>query len=976
MHKILLYITLILLTIKTLSAQNYNVEGTVKNLSDSLPVPFATVVLGDNLLWCVTNENGYFILKNIPRDNIKITVQCLGFVKREFVVRRNMKPLKIFLQEDDLTIEEVTVTAKRTQNEAASTYSLDRTALDHSQIISVSDVGSLLPGGKTVNASLTDDSRISLRSGASELGNASFGTAIEVDGARISNNAATDETSGASVRNVSSSNIESVEIITGIPSVEYGDLSNGIVKVNTKKGKTPFAIDLAANPHTKQVALSKGFDLKNHAGMLNLSFEHAKSYSDITSPYTCYQRNVADVKYSNTFLKASNPLMFSFSLSGNSGGYNSEDDPDAFSNEYTKKKDYVLRASSKITWLLNKPWITNFYAGISASVSDKTVENNYRKSESASQPYSHAKEEGYFIAEEYDKNPVAPIILSPVGYWYVKKFSEIKPMDFALKIKVDKVTEVGSIKNKITIGGDFSSAGNLGRGLYYDDMRYAPDYREYRYDELPFVNNAAFYAEDKFETAVFKNLKGSVFQVVFGLREDLTMISGSDYGTVSSLSPRSNAKLIFWDDRQKKFKSLSINFGYGKSVKLPSFQILYPEPQYAGDKVFSSTSDESGTAFYAYYNRPFSAERNKDLKWQSANQAEIGLEAEFKGIKFSISLFRNETKNPYIQNTIYTPFVYYRSSLENSAIEIENRIFSIDRISGVVTVSDKTGSLPNETLPQTALKTFRSTPTYVNGTPLKRSGIEWILEFPQIKALKTSMRFDGNFYAYNGTNEVLTPFNPSAVNTDGTKFNYIGYYVGTQNSYSNGSIKKAVNQNITFTTHVPKIRMIVSLKIETTLYRYSRTLMESGKYNNVAFASKESGSTLGTPYDKSMRDVFVTVYPVYYSTWENPEKLIPFETTYIASKDSDPTLFADLGKLTSTTSYSYNFNPEKISAYYSANLSITKEISKLASISFYANNFFCHNGNVKSTKTGLKTSLYDSGYIPQFYYGITLRIKI
>ena len=976
MHKIFSYIALILLTIKTLSAQNYNVEGTVKNLSDSLPVPFATVVLGDNLLWCVTDENGYFILKNIPGDNIKITVQCLGFVKREFTVRRNMKPLKIYLHEDNLTIEEVTVTAQRTKNEAASTYTLDRNVLDHSQIINVSNVSSLLPGGKTVNASLTDDSRISLRSENSELGNASFGTAVEVDGARISNNAATQETSGASMRNISSSNIESVEIITGIPSVEYGDLSNGIVKVNTKKGKTPFVLDLAANPHTKQLAISKGFDLKSHAGMLNLSFEHAKSYSDITSPYTCYQRNVADVKYSNTFFKNTNPLMFSFSLSGNTGGYNSEDDPDAFSNEYTKKKDQVLRASSKITWLLNKPWITNFYAGLSASVSDKTSENNYRKSEAASQPYSHATEEGYFIAEEYDKNPSAPIILSPVGYWYVKNFSESKPADFSVKIKADKVAEAGGIKNKITAGGDFSSSGNLGRGVYYDDMRYAPDYREYRYDELPFVNNAALYIEDKFETVVFKNLKGSKFQAVFGLREDLTTISGSDYGTVSSLSPRSNAKFVFWDDRYKKLKSLSINVGYGKSVKLPSFQILYPAPQYAGDKVFSSTSDANGTAFYAYYNRPFSAERNTDLKWQSVNQAEAGLEAELKGIKLSVSLYRNKTKNPYLQSTVYKPFVYYLSSMESSAIDIENRVFSIDRLSGVVTVSDKTGAHPDETLKQTALKNYRSTPTYVNGTPLTRSGIEWILEFPQIKALKTSMRFDGNFYAYKGTNETLTPFNPSAVNTDGTKFNYIGYYVGTQNNYSNGSINKAVNQNVTFTTHVTKIRMIVSLKIETSLYKYSRILMESGKYPNVAFASKESGATLGETYDKSMRDVFVTVYPVYYSTWENPEKLIPFEETYFAAKESDPALFADLGKLTSTTTYSYNFNPEKISAYYSANLSITKEISDIASVSFYANNFFCHNGNVKSTKTGLKISLYDSGYIPQFYYGITLRIKI
>jgi outer membrane receptor protein involved in Fe transport len=105
--------------------------------------------------------------------------------------------------------------------------------LDNQQTLNVSDLQTLLPGGKTVNSTLMSDNRLALRSGSLEKGNASFGTAIDVDGVRLDNNAAANETMSNSTRSLSSSNIESVEIVTGIPSVEYGDLSNGIVKVST-----------------------------------------------------------------------------------------------------------------------------------------------------------------------------------------------------------------------------------------------------------------------------------------------------------------------------------------------------------------------------------------------------------------------------------------------------------------------------------------------------------------------------------------------------------------------------------------------------------------------------------------------------------------------------------------------------------------------------------------------------------------------
>jgi hypothetical protein len=954
-----------------LHAQTFTLEGTVINQKDSLPVPFAAVVLGDNMYWAISGTDGGFQIKNISQDETGISVRCLGFASYNGTVTKDSSPLTIRLKEDNLRLSEVIITAQKSRD-TESSFILDQKALDHRQVLNAGDAAALLPGGKTVNPSLTNDSKILLHASAGENGNPAFATAIEIDGARISGNAIEDGISGASLRSFSTSNIETIEIITGIPSVEYGDLSNGIVKISTKKGKTPFIIDAAANPHTKLLSVSKGFGLPKNAGVLNAAFERAKSFTDIVSPYTAYARNTLDLKYSGTFNKESNPLTFTFELSGNTGGYSSKDDPDSFSEDYEKLKDNRLRVSAEIKQLLNKRWITNFQAFLSASFSDKTKEKNIRESRSSTQPYIHTKEEGYFMAETFDENPSAPVILSPTGYWHVKSFSESKPFDLNIKIKGDKFW----YQNKITAGAEYTTSCNFGKGLYYNDLKYAPTWRERSLKSLPTINTTAAYIEDKFETPVFPRLKGSSLRLTFGIREDLTMISKSVYGTVSSLSPRGNAKLTFWNDNDKVFKQLSLNFGIGKSVKLPSFAILYPEPQYYDENVFSSPSEMSGTAFYAVYNRPFSEIRNKDLKYQSAIQYEIGTSAEISGVKFYFSVYYNKTKNPYILNSLYTPFTYYKSTLENSAIKISDRIYTIDRHSGIVTVSDKTGAKPSETLPQTPSKIQQRTPFYGNADPLTRCGADWILDFPQIRILKTTVQLDGNLYRYKAVNQRLAAYNPPAVNTDGTHFNFVGYYAGTQGNYFNGKMQVNVNQNVTLTTHIPKIGMVISLRVESTLYRYSHAFIESDEYQNIATATKEKGEVFGIPYEKNMKDYFVTVYPAYYSAFENPDEKIPFYEKFLWAKDNDTELYEDLKKLTVTSNYSYNINPEKISAYYSANFNITKEISDLASISFYANNFFCHNGVIKNSKTGLKSTLYDAGYIPKFYYGMTVRIKI
>ena len=76
------------------------------------------------------------------------------------------------------------------------------------------------------------------------------------------------------------------------------------------------------------------------------------------------------------------------------------------------------------------------------------------------------------------------------------------------------------------------------------------------------------------------------------------------------------------------------------------------------------------------------------------------------------------------------------------------------------------------------------------------------------------------------------------------------------------------------------------------------------------------------------------------------------------------------------SNYPYTMNSSKLSGYYSANLSITKEIGNHVSVSFYANNFLNNMSTVHNSQTDLRTSLFGSSYIPSYYYGLSLRLKL
>ena len=989
----ILLLAALLLPIGVQAQQLYTLSGTVVEKGGSEPVEFATVVLATGQ-WGVCDAKGAFTIAKVPAGKTTVTVSCVGYVeqKLEITVARNITNLKFSLPLDNLALEGAVVTAQESTNSATTSRTIDKTALDHVQLMNVSSIASLMPGGATTNPNLTSEQQFNIRGGSAESGNASFGTAVEVDGVRLSNNAAfgqfssSSQVKGASTNNVASANVESVEVITGVPSVEYGDMTSGVVKINTKKGKTPWTVTMSTSPNTKQLSASKGFGLGEAAsgasrGVLNASAEYTKSVSEPMSPYTAYDRAQLSMTWSNLFNRgalSSTPIRFSAGVTGNVGGYNSAADPDQFKDTYSKTRDNVIRGNFTLNWLLSKSWITNLEMNGSISYSDKQSRENTNYSSAVGKVVLHGREPGYFIAKSYEDDPTGTVLIIPRGYWYNEMVEDNRPLTWKLGLKANWARNFGSINNKVKVGADWTGDGNFGTGIYSPDLATAPSYREYPYCDKPFMHNLALYAEDNVMIPVGQ---GRV-NLIAGIRQDNTFIRESHYGTVSSLSPRFNLKYTVFGEKGRKnafLKALAFRASWGLAVKLPSYSILYPTPTYYDRQVFASTTNSAGNSYVAYKITPRTIEYNADLHFQRNRQSEVGVEATLGGTKVSLAGFYNETVDSYIYVNDFQPHDYLftpTSSLSGCLIPADNRVFAIDPATGVVTVSDRTGALPSETVAGVIRHEFISSAHAGNAQhPLKRYGLEWVVDFPKIKPLNTTVRIDGTWYNYRALNTNLTAVYPSAQNSsDGTPFKYVGFYYG-DSSYSNGRRTSNINTNLTVTTHIPRVRMILSLKVETCLLKYSQIISERLDGAQRTFVLSNRTAYLSTTDENIYQgEHYCISYPDYYISVDDPVTMRPFLDDYKAAVDAeDMAKISDLNKLLSVTSYTNTFLPDYISPYFSANISVTKEIGDLASVSFYANNFFNNLSQVRSSKSGNYESV--TGYIPGFYYGLTVRLK-
>ena len=936
-----LLMILLLVSADVMTAQQnralFSISGKVVDAKTGEPVIGAAVNVEDTGIWAISDENGSFFLPDIRPGDYAVQFSCLGFVDKRlsFVVKKDIPNLTIKLDQNTLALNSVVVTAERDKEGMNTSLKFGANALNHLQMSNVTDISALLPGGKTVNPDLTTDNAVSLRSGGLAAGNAAFGTALEVDGVRVGNNASFGSMSGTGTRNISTENVQSIEVITGVPSAEYGDLNSGMVRINTRKGLTPWNITFAVNPRTYQASASKGIDLMKNRGVLNVSAEWTRATQKLSSPYTSYTRRGFSASYSNTF---KNVLKFEAGATGNIGGMNTKNDPDAYKGTWSKVRDNVLRANTSLTWLLRKSWITNLKLDASVNYNDNRSQDHAYGSSASMLPAVHSELAGYYLADRL-----------PVSY-FSDKVIDSKELDYAASMKYEWFKKSGKRLSKLKAGVQWKANGNVGEGEYYKDPSVAANgYRPRPYSQYPFMHNVAAYLEEDYTFPIGK----TSLQISAGLRLENLFVKDTDYKNVSSLSPRFNAKWKISDN-------LSIRGGWGVSEKLPSFYILYPVQKYRDIQTFGFSHGDSSS--YVYYTQPYKMLFNENLKWQKNYNAEFGIEAYFLRTSVSLVGFFNKTKNPYTYQNIYTPFSYNIMSVPSGYTVPDNPEIRVDSQTGQVYMRGSNEEFWTPMATKVTDKTFFESQMPGNGDDIYRTGAELIVDFPEIAPIRTKFRLDANYaYTHYIDNTLNWTYRTgwSHTSLSNRSYQYVGIYAnGGESGTFNGKESHSLNANLTAITHIPEARIVITCRLEMSLLSRFRNLSRyQGKeyaYNVNADGVESIG---GSVYDSNN---YTAIRPVKYMD-ENGDV-----HDFTDKEASDPA-FANL---IIKSGNAYTFSQDGYGAYLSANLSVTKEIGDHVSLSFFANNFTNSRMYVTSKATGVSAI-----FTPAFYYGLTCRLK-
>ncbi|MDA3852921.1 MAG: TonB-dependent receptor plug domain-containing protein, partial [Bacteroidales bacterium] len=369
------------------------IKGKLTSINDKKAIPYAVIKIVETEQWTTTDKNGLFVFNKVTADKITLEVQCLGKQKycKSFICKDYLdKAIDIRLLSESYAMKEVVVTAEKGQG-MSTTSTIENAAIQHVQPTTLGDVMQLLPGGLIENPDLSGRQTISIREIGTDA-NSAAGTAIIVDGAPISNDGnfqtisttkiTTDGSSlnnsnlvdnnsigsGLDLRQINTDNIESIEVIKGIPSVQYGNLTSGAVIVKTKSGYTPYEVKIKSDPRLKQFYIGKGVKLDNGSTM-NANVEYTNSYKDLRSKFEGFNRISGQLAYSNTFMRESSPLSFNTKISFHHILDEEKTDPDAMTpEEVMSNTEAGTRLNIYGKWALNNRFITNLNYNLSTSV--------------------------------------------------------------------------------------------------------------------------------------------------------------------------------------------------------------------------------------------------------------------------------------------------------------------------------------------------------------------------------------------------------------------------------------------------------------------------------------------------------------------------------------------------------------------------------------------------------------------------------
>jgi hypothetical protein len=958
MNKLWLSLLLFFVGLAIHAAIGDTVSGKVTDSDTGEPIELAIIKLSSSN-WAITNESGSFTFNHLTSGQYTYEASYLGYEtqKGTFTVTDHKSlTINIKLQPSNLALKEVTVTAR--EDKIGSTSHIGQSAIQHLQAKSVEDLLQLLPGAVTKNPDLSNAGQAAIREiNSSGDANNALGTAVIVNGAPLSNDAnmqifstarsgnnsslqtntmnnQTTSGRGVDLRQVSPDNIESIEVIRGIPSVEYGNLTSGAIIIKTKAGVTPWEALAKVDANSKLYSLSKGLRLHNNGGSINFAIDYTKSNSDRRKTYLGYDRLTANIGYSNVFFKNSTPLTFNLNATYYRNISDTKSDDSFLQGEYLKDDELGIRLSTNGTWRLNKSWISNLaYSGSFQYTHQKDIYNKYVGTGVV--PYSHSYTPGEM-----------QVTFLPTTY-LCHYLLDGEPITAFAQLKANRMFLFDKGTSNIKLGIDYNLSTNKGDGLVYD-INYPPtqgegqSVRPRSYKSVPSMNTLSLFLEDKTEYSIGKTL----LTIQPGVRISRLFIDKNQAlrGDITVVDPRINVSYQFLNrENNNRFDDLSLTGGYGIASKMPTMSSLYPTAAYfdfASYNSYSGSDDPRNIAIMTTAVVPNTA--NSNLKAARAKKFEIGLSGQARGITGSITYFQERIENEFGYSTVPFGVSYNRYAIP-TADQASTTIPSYHDGALYYTMADGTEKLASSY----NQKEVRSYSTPANVYLTRKHGVEYSFNFGKIKPLATDLIVDGAWfwikrisqnYSYT-SNRVVSSISSNGIST-------FDSYLAVLPAGS-GTIRSRFNTNFRFVTHIPQLRMLFSTTLQMV---WNESLQYTYK--------DADGNPVYKTTTNSQGNEILVINPIgyydrdlEYHTWNPAEVTRPDELT------------------TRYSNVNY-FDKQSYPLTWMLNFKLSKEIGKHINLSFVANNFLKRSNLYHQKVIGGYRDLYTP-----LYFGAEIKAK-
>ncbi|MDR2038983.1 MAG: TonB-dependent receptor [Bacteroidales bacterium] len=786
---------------------HFTLSGKLTDAQTREPIAFASVSVHGSTIGTTTNIHGEYqlILKN--KGYYTMIFSCLGYQEVDTVihVQQDME-INLFLEPRSFSLDEVTVTAQENTNDNASSV-IGTEAMQHIQPSSFADLLQLLPGGMTKDIKMTGSSHMSLRQAGTDI-NTGLGTAFVIDGMQMSNDAlqhvygnTTQPTTsyGIDMRTISTDRIEKVEVVRGIPSVEYGNLTSGLVLIDLKNGETPWEGRVKTDYHTKLFSVGKGFLLPANGGSVNLDVEHTQYLDDPRSKLLIYSRTSASGRYKKIFeMGTKNRFEFGANFTYTGSFDREKSDPDLMKgkDDYEKNKYQGFSLSSSGKLRMPGSLIHETEYNLSASYNQVEMERKHLIAPGI-MPVPTAMESGVYDAEYL-----------PAQY---SSFLRVdgKPLTLSAKVTARAEPNTGALKHGLLAGAEWTYDVNLGRGELYDLTR--PPYvggrstRPRPYRDIPAIQKLSVYAEDRLKYPV----GGWLFSATAGLRATtLPDLSGTyDISGRWYAEPRLNASigLPAFAIGNNKVK-IELTGGVGHHYRFPTQAQLYPADlyfDYVQLNYYSQQEELRALNIRTYVEDP----TNYALTPSLNKKYETGIRVGAGQYRISLTYFDEWMKNGFsAEQTIlfHTYDRYDPSSVDPNSISSKPGLSQFDP-----PVADTVASLFNKAR-NTAL--------------VHKRGLEYTLRLGKIKILYTEIHINGAWFRTEYRQNSLRYRKPTGV-YNGKLYPYVGVY-----DYNNtdNRIRQQFNTNMKLITHIPVLAMIFSTDLQTMWFTRTSYRENSG----------------------------------------------------------------------------------------------------------------------------------------------------